>query len=341
MHETRSHSTYLLIFLLLTVGTITVFLFNIGIGSSNISIYDIFKTFISHLPSEDEANIIVTRIRAPRACAALIGGSALAVAGLLLQNFFANPIVEPYILGISSGSSLFVALVILGGITLGMDYITPLLIFAAAFSGAFLITSIVVFAAGKVRSILTLLIIGIMCGYLCSAVTSILSSFAEREAVANFAMWTMGSFAGFTWQHLKIMSSIIAPMLLISACLAKSLNALSLGDRYAASMGINVKRTRYATILISSIITAAVTAFAGPISFIGLAVPHMCRSIFATSDCRVLIPGSVLGGAFISGLCDLTARAIASPHELPLTAVTSVIGAPVVVWLLSSKRHQL
>lgn len=341
LRTSKPPSLNILIFVLLLTGTAAVFLLNVGAGSAEIGVRDILRIVFGNLPQDDSASMIIRRIRAPRACAALVGGAALAVAGLLLQTFFANPIVEPYILGISSGSSLFVAAVVLGGVTAGFGYVTPLLIFSSAFAGALSVTAVVILAARRVRSMLTLLIIGIMSGYLCGAATSILSAFAEREAVVNFAMWTMGTFAGFTWRHLRIMFAIVMPMLLLSVCLAKPLNALALGDNYAVSMGVNVKGVRCAIIFISSILTAAVTAFAGPISFIGLAVPHMCRIVFFTSDCRILIPAAALGGAFISGLCDFAARNIMSPRELPLAAITAIIGAPIVVWLLTSRRHSL
>jgi len=223
--------------------------------------------------------------------------------------------------------------------TCGSGYrITPVFMFIGAFTGAAVIMLIVIFAAVKVKNIITLLIIGLMAGYLCSATVNILSSFAERERIAHYAIWNMGSFAGITWMHLKIMYSIVGPMLVCSFLMAKPLNALSMGDMYAKSMGINVKATRYGLIFLSSILTAAVTAFAGPISFIGLAVPHICRIVFRSSDSRILIPGAILGGALMASLCDFTARNLLSPIELPLGAITAVIGAPILVFLLTRKE---
>jgi len=325
-------------FLIFTAGVLLIFLLNVSNGSANISISDIIQITLGKVGQSETNYLIIQRIRLPRALAAMCGGAALAIAGFLMQTYFSNPIVEPYVLGISSGSSLFVGLVLIGGFNFGFQRITPVFMFIGAFIGASVIMIVIIIAATKVKNIITLLIIGLMAGYLCSATVSILSAFADRERIASFAMWNMGSFAGFTWTHLKIMYAIVGPALLCSFLMAKPLNALSMGDRYARSMGINVKAARYGLIFLSSVLTAAVTAFAGPISFVGLAVPHICRIVFRTSDSRILIPGAILGGAFMASLCDFTARNILSPRELPLSAVTAVIGAPIVVFLLTRKE---
>lgn len=323
------------LFILLCIGLLVIFLLNIGAGSADITVPEIMNILTGKISQENTNAMIIQKIRLPRALASIAGGAALAISGFLLQNFFNNPIVEPYVLGISSGASLFVALVTLGGFTFGLKRITPLFIFAGAFIGAIIVMIIVIIAARKVKSIITLLIIGMMSGYVCSAVTTILSAFAEKEQIANFSMWTMGSFAGFTWQKIGILYKIVVPMIIISFLMAKPLNALNMGDKYAASMGINVKAVRYGIIFISSILTAAVTAFAGPISFIGLAVPHIGRIIFGTSNCRTLIPAVAVGGGLMAGICDFVARNIISPVELPLGAITAIIGAPIVVYLLT------
>lgn len=329
----------LFLFLLLGACLLIIFLLNVGIGSADISLKDIWEIFFGDVNELDTKSLIVRRIRLPRAFASIAGGAALAISGFLLQTFFSNPIVEPYVLGISSGSSLFVGLVFLGGFTFGVSTVTPIFLFIGAFIGAMLVMMIVLFASRKVKSIITLLIIGMMAGYVCSAATSILTAFAEKENVKTFTMWTMGSFSGFTWSQIAILYVIVCPMLFLSFCMAKPLNALTMGDKYAESMGIHVKRVRYALILISSILTAAVTAFAGPISFIGLAVPHICRILFHSSDSRILIPAAALGGGLMAGVCDFVARNILSPVELPLGAITSIIGAPIVVYLLTKKNE--
>lgn len=330
---------FLFLFLIFAAGLLLIFLLNVGIGSADISLKDICEIFFGDTDSLDTKYLIVRRIRLPRALASIAGGAALAISGFLLQTFFSNPIVEPYVLGISSGSSLFVGIVFLGGFTFGIKKITPIFLFVGAFIGAMLVMMIVLFASKKVKSIITLLIIGMMAGYVCSAATSILTAFAEKENVKTFTMWTMGSFAGFTWDQIALLYLIICPMLFLAFCMAKPLNALTMGDKYAESMGIHVKKVRYALILISSVLTAAVTAFAGPVSFIGLAVPHICRILFHTSDSRILIPAAALGGGLMAGVCDFVARNILSPIELPLGAITSIIGAPIVVYLLTRKNE--
>ena len=325
-------------FVILFIGIITILLLNVGVGSADISVPDVMKILLGMADSTETKTIIVLRIRLPRALAAAIGGAALAIAGLLLQTFFSNPIVEPYVLGVSSGATLFVGLVLLGGFTFGLARITPWMMFFGAFAGAMIVMVIVLIAARKVKSIITLLIIGLMVGYLCSASNSIMTAFADRERLQMFSMWTMGSFAGTTWEQIRLLYGIILPMLLFAFLLAKPLNALAMGDNYASSMGINVKYTRYMLILISGCLTAAITAFAGPVSFIGLAVPHICRVSFRTLNNRILIPAAAMGGALMASICDFIARNIVSPLELPLAAVTSIIGAPIVVYLLTRKE---
>jgi iron complex transport system permease protein len=327
----------ILCFAALTVGVGLMFLLNLGVGSARIDLSEIARILFSPSSEGDKNFLIIQKIRLPRALASLAGGAALATSGLLLQTYFANPIIEPYILGITSGSTLFVGLVMLGGLTFGVPRVTPLFLFGGAFLGAMLVMAIILFAAGRVKSMVTLLIIGLMAGYVCSAATSILSAYAEKQRLTNFVMWNMGSFSGFTWAQIRLMYAVTLPMLGVSYLLAKPLNLLSMGDPYAHSMGINVKATRYGIILISSILVAATTAFTGPVSFIGLAAPHICRMLFQTSNNRLLIPASVLGGGLLSGFCDFVARNIVSPMELPLGAVTSIIGAPLVVFLLLRK----
>ena len=339
MYNSRKQLLTAMWFLIFSAGVLIVFLLNIGSGSADISISDILHILLGNAEQNDTNYLIIQRIRLPRALAAICGGAALAIAGFLLQTYFSNPIVEPYILGISSGSSLFVGLVVVGGVTFGLERITPVYMFIGAFIGAVAIMFIVIIAAAKVKNIITLLIIGLMAGYLCSATVNILSAFAERDRLVSFTAWHMGSFAGFTWLHIKVMYAIVCPMLLCSFLMAKPLNALGMGDRYAKSMGINVKMTRYLLITVSSILTAAVTAFAGPISFIGLAVPHICRIVFRTSDSKILIPGAILGGALMASLCDFAARNILTQGELPLGAVTAIIGAPIVVFLLIRRNE--
>lgn len=331
-----------ILFVLLFAGALITFLLNIALGSVQISLSEVCRVILGKV--EDISNShqnIVRVIRLPRALATVAGGMCLAVSGLLLQIFFSNPIVEPYVLGISSGSMMFVGLVVLGGYTFGMGSISPMGMFWGALAGAMLVMTVVVFASGKVKSIVTLLVIGIMAGYVCSAVTSMLTTFADKEAIAGFTMWTMGSFSGFTWQQVRILLCITALFSVAALLMSKPLNALLLGELYAQSLGVGIKLFRILIIVISSVLTAVLTAFAGPISFIGLAVPHITRIAFGTSDNRILLPGSMLAGALLTGLCDLLARTIFSPVELPIGAITSFIGAPLVVYMLMRRNNGL
>lgn len=314
------------------------FALSISLGSVKISLGEIIDCFFSADKVQSSRYSIIMNIRLPRTLAAIAGGAALAASGVLLQNFFGNPIVEPYILGISSGSNLFLGLVILGGYSFGLGSIGSMGMFLGSFAGAMAVMLMVVFVSRKVRSVTSLLIIGLMLGYVCSAVTGILTAIADKERIMGFSRMTMGSFSGFTWEQLRIMCPIIAIFLILAFLLSKNLNAMLLGERYAQSMGVSVRSFRIAVVTISSVLTAAVTAFAGAVSFIGLAVPHIVRIIFKTSDHRIVIPASVIYGAVMACLCDMGARLIMPPTELPLGSMTTIIGAPIAVYLLVRKN---
>jgi len=327
----------IMLLILLFVSIILVSLYSVSVGSINISIPDILKIITGQEVADNTYGPIILNIRLPRVLATIIGGACLAVSGLLLQIFFRNPIVEPYILGVSSGASLFVGLVLLGGYTFGFSTITPMGLFVGSFAGAMVVMMAVVFAAKKVKSITTLLIIGMMAGFICNAMTGILTAFADKEQLHGFIMWSMGSFSGFTWTQVRFLYVVGVPIIILSYILSKPLNAMLFGENYAISMGLSMKTFRMVVIVIASILTATITAFAGPISFVGLAVPHMVRITFGTSDNRFLIPGVVLAGALMMCVCDLVARMILAPIELPLGVITSLIGAPIVVYLLLNK----
>lgn len=330
-----------LIYLLLFAVTMTVILLSIMLGSVRIKPWDILRILLGWEMENDMYRSILINIRIPRVLAAISGGICLSISGLLLQIFFHNPIVEPYVLGISSGASLFVGFVVLGGYTFGMTTVTPTLLFIGAFLGAMLVMMAVVIAAKRVKNTSTLLIIGIMAGFICSAITSILISFADKEKIAGFVMWTMGSYSGFSWDKIKLLYLISGPIIIVTFFISKPLNAMLMGENYATTMGLNTKSFRILIIIFASILTAVVTAFAGPISFIGLAVPHMTRLIFRVSDNKILIPGVILLGTLLSSICDLCARMLLSPVELPLSAITSLIGAPIIVYLLTRKKNEL
>ena len=317
---------------------VTIFLLNIMLGAVSVSLTDVINSFFEPETVEKASRNIILKIRLPRAMAAIASGACLALSGLLLQVFFNNPIVEPYILGVSSGANLVLAIVLLGGYTFGMGTVSSMGLFLGAFLGAMLVMLIVIFASQKVKSVTSLLIIGLMMGYVCSAVTSVLTAFADKEKLSGFTVWTMGSFSGFTWQSVKILYLMTILFLIISFFMCKPLNALLLGESYAQSMGIAIKPFRLLIVLVASVLTAAVTAFAGPIAFIGLAVPHIVRLIFKTSNHQITLPATCILGGIMAGICDLGARLLFAPTELPISAITSLIGAPLVISMLVRKQ---
>lgn len=337
----KIRARYYIIFSLLIISLILIFGFCIGFGSVKIKLNEVFNILFNHAATDSTFYDIVWDIRFPRALAALISGAALAVSGLLLQIFFKNPIVEPYVLGVSSGATLCVGLVMLGGVKFGFESISPFLLFTAALVGSLLVMLVVVLFAGRVKSIITLLVIGLMVGYLCSSVTSILTAFADKERLQGFTLWRMGSFSGFTWKSIKVLMAMGIPTIICSFFIVKPLNAFLLGEEYAKSMGVKIKAFRITIVVISSILASVVTAFAGPVAFIGLAVPHITRLIFGTSDNKVLIPGTILLGGAVTCICDLIARTIFAPVELPISSVTSIIGAPIVIFLILKRRTSL
>ncbi|MCL2409077.1 MAG: iron ABC transporter permease [Oscillospiraceae bacterium] len=339
--ETERIARRRILFIVLLLGVAVIFCLNIAMGSVNVPLPDVVRTLFGREIESSVHESIIMRIRLPRTLATLAGGACLAISGLMLQIFFGNPIVEPYVLGISSGSIMFVSIVMLGGVTFGFNILSPLFMFIGSLIGAFIVMLAVVFAAGKVKSIVTLLVIGIMIGFLAGSVRSILTAFADLETVGRLTLWTMGSFSGFTWQQVRILLAITGVFSLAAILMSKPLNALLLGEKYAVSMGVGIRFFRIAIIVIASVLTAALTAFAGPISFVGLAVPHMMRMGFKTADNRILLPASILGGALMMSLCDLIARTVLAPRELAIGAITALVGAPLLIFMLVRRKNVL
>ena len=327
-------------FTLLGTLTIVLMILNIGIGSVFFSPAEVWQAIIDPQLGTTTGSI-VWKIRIPRSIAAILGGACLATSGLLLQVYFRNPIVSPFILGISHGATLMVSFVMLTTLTVGMTVISPFMTTLAGFVGAYGVMMIVVAVASKVKDGITLLIVGLMMGYLCRAITSILIALAEKEKIKGFVLWQMGSFSGFKWSEIGVLFLFGGLILLLVYLLSKPLNAFLLGETYAASMGVNIRRFRVLLLLCACALAGVVTAMAGPVAFVGLAVPHMARMIFKTSDNRILIPGACLMGAVIVSLCDLIARMLLSPVELPLSAITAFFGAPVVIGLLLKRRVKM
>lgn len=331
------HEKQRIIFFLFSGVLLVVFLLNIMIGSVDISLSELFGIVSNHVTDSTEG-FIVWKIRIPRAIAAVLSGAYLAVAGLLLQVFFRNPIVGPFILGISSGATLLVAIAMLSTISIGLAAVTPFLTTLSAFIGAYGTMLIVLSIATRVRNGITLLIAGLMMGYLCHAVTSILIAFAEKEKLKGFVLWQLGSFSGFKWSEIQILLIFGGLILILVYGLSKPLNAFLIGEEYASTMGVNIRLFRILILLCSCALAGMVTSAAGPVAFIGLAVPHMARLCFATSDNRILVPGAILMGGIVTSICDLVARLLFSPVELPISAITAFFGAPIVISLLMKRK---
>lgn len=289
---------------------------------------------------------IVLNLRLPRIITAILAGSALGVSGLLMQTLFLNPLAGPFVLGINSGASLGVALVILlsglGGFSSfagGAGYLAEMGIVISASLGSLMVISIILFIARRIASRTVILIIGIMFGYAVSALVSVLVHFSLAERVQAFITWSFGSFSTASWKELRVMIPVLVLTIALSFPLAKPLNAFLLGETYAASMGVETGTIRNLVILCAAVLAATVTAFCGPVAFLGIAVPHLGRNLFRTGDHRILIPSCILLGGSLAILADLAAHLAGRGAVLPLNALTSIIGAPVVIWVIARYQH--
>ena len=312
---------------------------SVALGSSSMSASEALSTLLHPNQASDATTYhVIWSIRLPRLCAAAVLGGMLSVAGFMLQTFFANPIAGPYVLGISSGAKLAVALALVWSLAHGVSLGSAGLV-AAAFVGAMASMGFVLAVASRVRSSATLIVCGVMIGYVCSAATDIVVAFADDANIVNLHTWSQGSFSGVGWGVVGAASLIAAVTLACSVALAKPMGAYQLGETYAANAGVNVGCFRVALVLLSSLLAASVTAFAGPISFVGIAVPQLVKGLFGTARPLVIIPGAFVGGAAFCVLCDLIARTAFAPTELGISTVTAVFGAPVVMWMLVSRRR--
>ena len=323
-------------FLGLLVALLLLIVWNVNTGSVHVSPGEI----LSILLGGDGSNAVIVRsIRLPRIMAAALLGGALALSGFLLQTFFANPIAGPFILGISSGAKLILSLTLIGFLSRGVA-VNSLALILAAFCGAMLSMSFVLLVSAKVKRMSLLIIAGVMIGYICSAVTDFVVTFADDANIVNLHHWSLGSFSGITWGNVGVMAAVIVPALAVAFLLSKPIGAYQLGEVYAQNMGVNIRAFRAVLILLSSVLSAAVTAFAGPISFVGVAVPHLIRSIFKTAKPLVMIPACFLGGAVFCLLSDLIARTAFAPTELSISSVTALFGAPVVILVMLKRQKE-
>ena len=336
MHK-KLHIRYWASFGLLVLMLILFIIWNINSGSIPISVREILEILFLG-GGEETARNIVWEIRLPRILSAVILVGALSVSGFLLQTFFGNPIASPFVLGISSGAKLVVSLVMIFLLGRSMVASSAVLILAA-FAGSMISMGFVLLVAKKVKQMSALIISGIMIGYICSAITDFVITFADDSNIVNLHNWSMGSFSGMSWENVRVMAVVVLLSSLIVFLMSKPIGAYQLGEGYAQNMGVNIKVFRVALILLSSILSACVTAFAGPISFVGIAVPHLVKSLLKTAKPLLVIPACFLGGAVFCLFCDLIARTAFAPTELSISSVTAVFGAPVVIYIMIRRKR--
>ncbi|MEZ4971283.1 MAG: iron ABC transporter permease [Flavobacteriaceae bacterium] len=342
MLKPKTHRIY---FILLLLVMWLCFMVNISLGSVSIPLQDTLNVIMGSPSTVDSWSYIIWNYRIPKAFTAILTGSGLALSGLLMQTLFRNPLAGPFVLGISAGASLGAALLILGSslfsgiFAFGM--VNDISLALASSIGSFVVLLAVMVVATKVKDTMALLIIGLMFGSITTAVVSVLSYFSTAEKLQQYVYWSFGSIGNLSWNQLLLLSIIIGIGILIGIFYIKPLNALLLGENYARSMGVNIKRSRYSIIAATGLLAGGVTAFAGPIAFIGLAVPHLTRQIFNTTDHKILVPAVLIYGAILMLICDTIAQLPNSASVLPINAITSIIGAPVVIWLLLKKRKMI
>lgn len=335
MNQSRGRR-YFAAFLFLGCCIVVLAVINICIGSVRISLADI----LAYVQGKEIENAgILWDIRMPRMLAALILGGALGLAGYLLQTFFRNPIAGPFVLGISSGAKMTVALVMVGFLKYAVTVSSAALI-AAAFAGAMLSMGFVLLVSRRVDSMSMLIVAGVMIGYICSAITELVITFADDAQIVNLHNWSRGSFSGTTWDNVAVMAVVCAAAFLAVFLLAKPLSAYQLGDAYAQNLGVNIRLLRAALVLLSSILSACIVAFAGPVSFVGIAVPHLAKQLLGSTKPILMIPASFLAGSGFCLLCDLQARMMFSPTELSISTVTAIFGAPVVLWVMIKRNRE-
>lgn len=327
---------YIIAFLLLSISVLVFVAMNVCIGTVKISLEDIIASIGG---GQINNSRILWDIRMPRTMAALILGGALALAGYLLQTFFHNPIAGPFVLGISSGAKMVVALVMvfLMGQAIRVSSVT---LIAAAFLGAMISMGFVLLMSRKVNNMSMLVVSGVMIGYICSAVTELVVTFANDAEIVNLHNWSRGSFSGMTWDNVIVMAVVITVTFVIVFFMAKPLSAYQLGESYAQNMGVNIRLLRVALVILSSILSACIVAFAGPISFVGVAVPHLVKSLLGSAKPILMIPACFLGGSVFCLFCDLLARTMFAPTELSISTVTAVFGAPIVLWVMIRRSRE-
>ena len=326
------------LFVLFFLGVIAVLFANLITGSADISVSDAVTAIFGE---ENAASDILWKIRIPRALAALLLGGALSLSGYLLQTFFHNPIAGPFVLGVSSGAKLIVAIsmIFAAGI---FGSLSSAFMIISAFVGSMLSLGFVLLVSRRVKQMSMLVVCGVMTGYICSAVTDFLVTFADDSDIVNLHDWSMGTFSGTSMDNVKVIFILVLMGVLGTILISKPIGAYMLGESYAQNMGVNIKLLRALLIILSGLLSASVTAFAGPVSFVGIAVVHIIRVLFKTSKPLVMIPACFLGGSIFCMLCDMIARTVFAPTELSISTVTAIFGAPVVIIImLKHKRGEM
>lgn len=327
---------YIIVLFLLGVSVVALVGWNICVGTVRIPLADIFASIRG---KKIENSRILWDIRMPRTLAAMILGGALALAGYLLQTFFHNPIAGPFVLGISSGAKMVVALVMV--FLMGQAVkITSWALIAAAFVGAIISMGFVLLMSRRVHNMSMLVVSGVMIGYICSAITELVVTFASDAEIVNLHNWSRGSFSGMTWENVAVMTGVVAVTFFLVFLMAKPLSAYQLGEVYARNLGVDIRLLRIAMVLLSSILSACIVAFAGPISFVGIAAPHLVKSLLGTAKPIWMIPACFLGGSVFCLFCDLLARTMFAPTELSISTVTAIFGAPVVLWIMVRRNKE-
>jgi len=341
--HTADQKRKLWIWVLLFAILILLFLVDIFLGSVTIPPGQIIQILLGNYQEQHAWQSIVMQFRLPRALTALLAGSSLALAGLLMQTYFRNPLAGPFVLGISSGASLGVALLVLSGSFLGGIFVqwgaNQWFMVLAASLGSGLVLALVLVASNRIKDSMTLLIIGLMFGSATGAIVGILQFFSRAEQIQVFLLWTMGSLGSLSWAEIQVFVLIFIVSVLISFTLFKTLNSLLMGENYARSMGIEIKKSRILIIAVTSLLAGATTAFCGPLAFVGIAVPHIARMIMPTSEHKILLPATLLSGAIILLFCDIISQLPGSQNVLPINAITSLMGAPVIIWVIMRKRN--
>lgn len=337
MQKNRKYR-YIAAFIFLSLGVVIFCVLNICIGSVSITLSDIVQALTGQ--SDNKAIVrILWDIRLPRTLAVMILGGALALAGYLLQTFFHNPIAGPFVLGISSGAKMVVALVMV--FLMGRAAkVTSADMILAAFVGAMLSMGFVLLLSRRVQGMSMLVVSGVMIGYICSAITELVVTFADDADIVNLHNWSQGSFSGTTWENVKVMAVVVAVTFIAVFLLSKPLGAYQLGEVYAKNMGVNIRFLRICLVILSSILSACIVAFAGPISFVGIATPHLIKKLLGTVKPLWMIPACFLGGSVFCLFCDLLARTILAPTELSISTVTAIFGAPVVLWVMAKHKKE-